>query len=108
MVAAPETTRRTLQHPDNIMHVCEGETSMIMAVAPELVHHDQLPDAHGAALGLTTELTGLIYTLRSFTDLTTSGVAGDARTASAGKAGRAACRPGCPAGSSNASRSPAP
>ncbi len=55
--------------------------SMIMAVAPDLVHRDRLPDGHGLALGPT----GLIYTPRSFTDLTTSGVAGDARTASANK-----------------------
>lgn len=85
VLAAPETTRRTLQHQDTVMHACEGETSMIMAVAPDLVHHDRLADAHGPALGLTTELTGLIYTSRSFADLTTSGVAGDARTASSAK-----------------------
>jgi len=85
VLAAPETTRHTLQHQDTVMHACEAETSMIMAVAPDLVHHDQLPDAHGPALRLTTELTGLIYTSRSFAELTPSGVAGDARTASAAK-----------------------
>ncbi len=56
---------------------------MIMAVTPDLVHHDRLGEAHGPALGLTTELTGLIYAMRSFSDLTPSGVAGDARAASA-------------------------
>lgn len=85
VLAAPETTQRTLQHQDTVMHACEGETSMIMAVAPDLVHHDRLGEAHGPALGLTTELTGLIYAMRSFSDLTPSGVAGDARAASAAK-----------------------
>lgn len=85
VLAAPETTRRTLQHQDTVMHACEGETSMIMALAPDLVHHDRLEEAHGPALGLTTELTGLIYAMRSFSDLTPSGVAGDSRTASAAK-----------------------
>lgn len=81
--AAPEETRRILQRQDTVMHACEAETSMIMALAPDLVHRDRLPDAHGPALGLTTELTGLIYTSRSFGELTPSGVAGDARAATA-------------------------
>ncbi len=85
VLAAPEVTRHALQRQDAVMHACGGETSMIMAVAPDLVHHDRLDDAHGPALGLTTELTGLIYTARSFADLTPSGVAGDARAAAAAR-----------------------
>ncbi len=85
VLAAPETTRRTLQRQDTVMHACEAETSMMMTVAPSLVHHDRLPDAHGPALGLTTELTGLIFTARSFINLTPTGVAGDARAASPAK-----------------------
>lgn len=86
VLAGPETTRRTLRHQDAGTHACEAGTSMVMTVAMDLVHHDRLRDGHGAALGPTTELTGLIYTSRSFADLTASGVAGDARTASEGGA----------------------
>ncbi len=83
VLAAPKTARRTLRHQDSVIHACEAQTSMIRPVAPDLVRHERLRDAHGAAPGLTTEPAGLIYTPRSFPDRTPSGVAGDARTASA-------------------------
>lgn len=50
--AAPERTRQILQQQDTVMHACEGETSMVMAVAPDLVQTDRLTDAQGIAAAL--------------------------------------------------------
>lgn len=68
-------------------HANEFETSMMMALAPELVKHDRLQDAYG---GQESERQGapiLRRTARhrSFKDKTDSGVVGDARRANAEK-----------------------
>lgn len=65
------------------MHACEVETSLMLAIAPETVKKERLPEAFGM-LDATTEgvLRPKIGRYRSFRDMTPSGVIGDARRAS--------------------------
>lgn len=79
---------RILEDQQGVMHACEAETSMMMAIHPELVDEARLVDAHGPNFDLVASLVPSLKTFRSFAELTTSGVAGDARKASASK-GRA-------------------
>jgi creatinine amidohydrolase len=77
---------------DGVHHACEAETSMIMALVPDLVRRDKLSEAHGPK-HWTLEPAGAAR-FRSFRDATPSGVVGDARRASAEKGEKliAACR----------------
>ena len=61
-------------------HACEAETSLMMVVAPDTVRREKLPEAHGPAHSSTPPAGIARY--RSFRDVTTSGVIGDARRAS--------------------------
>lgn len=81
-----------LEDQDRIRHACEGETSMMMTVAPDLVRKDKLPDAVGPAR--QTPLPANVGRFRSYGVLTPSGVVGDARRATAAKGEKlmAACR----------------
>lgn len=78
-----------LEDQKQVMHACEAETSMMLVVAPDCVRTDKMGEAHGA-VGLTaaTALSGPIHTWKSFATLTPSGVAGDARKATAAKGER--------------------
>ncbi len=83
--AGREVVRATLETQDGLMHACEGETSMIMAALPGLVRHEHLPEAHGPRITLPAESTEPVYVAVTFDRITESGVAGDARSASAAK-----------------------
>ena len=74
-----------LEDQDGVMHACEAETSMMMAVAPDLVHTSRLPDAHGPAFMMVPSLLPTLKRFNTFDRLTPSGVAGDARRATAAK-----------------------
>ena len=74
-----------LEDQKGVMHACEAETSMMMAVHPDLVNAAQLKDAHGPAFDIAASLLPSLKTFRTFAELTASGVAGDARKASASK-----------------------
>jgi creatinine amidohydrolase len=74
-----------LEDQKGVMHACEGETSMMMAAYPDLVDRTRLNEAHGAAFDIAGSLVPSLKRFRSFTELTPSGVAGDARKASAQK-----------------------
>ena len=50
-MAGHEATKEVLDDQEGIMHACEGETSMMMALKPDLVDHARLPEAHGPNLG---------------------------------------------------------
>jgi creatinine amidohydrolase len=74
-----------LEDQNGVMHACEAETSMMMAVHPELVNESRLDAAHGPHFDLTASLIPSLKAFRTFAELTSSGVAGDARKASASK-----------------------
>jgi creatinine amidohydrolase len=81
-----------LEDQDRVRHACEGETSMMMVVAPDLVRRDQLSAAHGPKHSTPRPLGVARY--RSFRDISASGVVGDARRASPEKGDKVAvaCR----------------
>jgi creatinine amidohydrolase len=74
-----------LEDQKGVMHACEAETSMMMAARPDLVDQTRLNEAHGPAFDIAGSLQPSLKRFRSFAELTTSGVAGDARRASAKK-----------------------
>lgn len=69
-----------LEDQRTIHHACEAETSMMMAAKPELVDHAHLAEAFGPipADG-QSPLSAPLNRWRSFTEITPSGVIGDAR-----------------------------
>ena len=75
-----------LERQKGIRHACEAETSMVMAIAPELVDTDRFDDA---ACPDPRDKAGAIvdgsYRWVSFADKTPSGALGDPRAASAEK-----------------------
>ena len=81
-----------LEDQDRVRHACEGETSLMMVVAADLVRRDKLAEAHGPAHSTPRPLGVGRY--RSFCDFSASGVVGDARRASVDKGEKmlAVCR----------------
>jgi creatinine amidohydrolase len=82
---AVEESKQILEDQEGVMHACEAETSMMMAVAPDLVDIARLPEAHGPAINIAASQVPTLRRSQSFKELTASGVAGDARRASAAK-----------------------
>lgn len=74
-----------LDDQDGVMHACEAETSMMMAAHPDLVDPGRLGEAHGPGFDIMGSLVPSLKRFHSFAELTPSGVAGDARKASAEK-----------------------
>ncbi len=74
-----------LEDQSGLIHACEAETSMMMAVTPELVDPSRLEEAVGPNTGMAEVLSPPILRWRSFRDITPTGVLGDARRASADK-----------------------
>ncbi|SEN17103.1 creatininase family protein [Actinacidiphila rubida] len=83
--AGRDVLRETLETQDGLMHACEGETSMMMAAFPELIRPEHLPEAHGPRITLPAESSDPVYMAVTFDRITPSGVAGDARVATAEK-----------------------
>jgi creatinine amidohydrolase len=79
---------KVLETQTTILHACEGETSMMLALAPDLVRNERLPEAHGPGGTMGSTLNQPLNVWRSFKDITTCGVRGDARRASAEKGKR--------------------
>jgi creatinine amidohydrolase len=77
-----------LEDQERIRHACEGETSLMMTFAPDLVRHDKLPEAVGPPR--TTPLPLHVERYRSFRSFSETGVVGDARRASKEKGDRLA------------------
>jgi creatinine amidohydrolase len=78
-----------LERQKGIRHACEAETSMMMAIAPDLVDPGSFdeaacPDSRDAA----DAVADASYRWRSFADRTPSGALGDPRAASAEKGER--------------------
>ena len=71
-----------------LLHACEAETSMIMAMAPELVNPDELSQMHGPYIPGLAAIPGVnegVYRWRQLSSRSPIGVIGDASAASAEK-----------------------
>ncbi|ARP73555.1 creatininase [Streptomyces pluripotens] len=80
-LAGLERTAEILETQPTLMHACEGETSMIMAIAPDLVDRSRLAEATGPHIALQSDASHTFHVSRPFKEVTCSGVAGDARAA---------------------------
>ncbi len=86
---AEEAFAEILEDQDAVLHACEAETSMMMAVRPDLVHEARLPEAFGSmGENARSVLSPPIHRWRSFQEISPSGVIGDARRSSAAKGER--------------------
>lgn len=81
-----------LEDQERVRHACEGETSLMLALAPEQVRIEKLADAHGPKHSTPRPLGVGQY--RSFQSFSASGVVGDARRATKDKGDKLAlvCR----------------
>ena len=81
-----------LEDQERVRHACEGETSLMLALAPDLVRPEKLAEAHGPKQSTPKPLGVGQY--RSFQCFTESGVVGDARRATKEKGEKlaAVCR----------------
>jgi creatinine amidohydrolase len=86
---AEEAFARILEQQRSVLHACEAETSMMMAVRPELVDRARLAEAVGPMADRAgSVLNQPLHRWRSFKEITKTGVIGDARSASAEKGER--------------------
>jgi creatinine amidohydrolase len=84
--AAEQPIARLLDRQTKLLHACEAETSMLMALRPELVVADQFVAAEVPCTKHTEELVGPgIYRWRSLAAMASSGVVGYPTAASAKK-----------------------
>ena len=82
----PDVVEGLLERQTALHHACEGETSLMLAVAPELVDTDRLGEAHGRQDGDPKMALGPgMGRWFSFAERTDSGVIGDAALATAEK-----------------------
>ncbi|MFD9052944.1 creatininase family protein [Streptomyces zaomyceticus] len=86
--AGRKVIAETLTTQAQLMHACEGETSMALAAFPELVRTDLIEGAVGPSISLQAEDASPVYRSVTFDQIAPAGVAGDARTASAEKGER--------------------
>jgi len=70
-----------LEDQKGVQHACEVETSLMMVIAPDLVRHERISEAFSAR-DPGSEWRTVPARFRSFREVTTSGVNGDARRAS--------------------------
>ena len=86
---AEEAFSAILEDQCSVLHACEAETSMMMALAPDLVTTERLSEAVGPmAERAGSVLNQPLHRWRSFTEITPTGVIGDARRATAEKGER--------------------
>jgi creatinine amidohydrolase len=76
-----------LEHQTTVRHACEAETSMVLALAPELVDRSLISQAVGPTSREVAEVAGTdaAHRWRSFKSRTDHGAIGDPRSASASK-----------------------
>jgi creatinine amidohydrolase len=87
--AAAVAIAKILETQGGLQHACEAETSMMMAVRPELVAMDRIPLAKSNATpSLTDVVGGGVYRWRSIGSRSGSGVIGNPEAASAEKGER--------------------
>jgi creatinine amidohydrolase len=88
---AAEPIKALLEKQTALLHACEAETSMIMAMTPELVDPQILSQMHGAYVKGLSAIPGVnagVYRWRQIGTRSPNGVIGDASTASAAKGER--------------------
>jgi creatinine amidohydrolase len=87
---ASEAFGRILERQKNVRHACEAETSMLLALVPELVDMDRAAEAVGPTSPELAEVVGseAVHRWRSFKSRTHHGAIGDPRAASAEKGKR--------------------
>jgi len=88
---AQEEIAGILEKQSALLHACEAETSMIMAMAPELVDPQILSQMHGPYIKGLAAIPGVnagVYRWRQLSSRSPNGVIGDASTASAEKGER--------------------
>jgi creatinine amidohydrolase len=91
---AAETIRPMLDRQKGVIHACEVETSMMMALAPDTVKAERLAEAVGPQFDDPRQVLQPDWqSFRPLGTFTPNGVLGDARTATADKGERlvAAC-----------------
>ena len=87
--AAAEEYRAILERQDGVQHACEAETSMVMALAPEMVDRERLAEARADVPAAVAEVMAAgLHRWRSFAERTPSGAIGDPTAASAEKGER--------------------
>jgi creatinine amidohydrolase len=78
-----------LEDQPGVLHACEAETSMMLAVRPDLVDETRLAQAQGPmAARAGAALNAPLHRWRSFADITETGVLGDALSATPEKGER--------------------
>jgi creatinine amidohydrolase len=80
-----------LDRQKNILHAGEAETSMMLALVPELINTDELSQMHGPVVLTASGIAGVdagAYRWRRISSRSLNGVIGDAATASAEKGER--------------------
>jgi creatinine amidohydrolase len=84
---ARDAFARILECQKTVRHACEAETSMLLAISPELVDMSRAVDAVGPTDRELIEVVGTdaVHRWRSFKSRTRHGVIGDPRTANAEK-----------------------
>src|SRR5471030_1446909 len=85
---AAKSIASLLEKQKALLHACEAETSMIMAMAPELVNPEELSQMHGPYIPGLSAIPGVnegVYRWRQLSSRSPIGVIGDAGTASAAK-----------------------
>lgn len=76
---------RILEAQEGVQHACEAETSMMLAVAAQMVRQEKLGEAFGPSKPMGAALAQPLQTWVSFKAMTPTGVLGDARKATADK-----------------------
>jgi len=84
---AKDDFARILERQATVRHACEAETSMLLALAPDLVDMGRAIDAIGPTTPEITEVVGsdAVHRWRSFKARTSHGAIGDPRAANAEK-----------------------
>jgi len=84
---ASDAFARILERQKNVRHACEAETSMLLALSPDLVDMSRAADAVGPTARELPEVVGTdaVHRWRSFKSRTRHGAIGDPRTATADK-----------------------
>ncbi|ACL62445.1 creatininase family protein [Methylobacterium nodulans] len=82
---AADAVSGILEDQGNVMHACEAETSMMMALDSDLVDATRLAEAHGPGFDIADSLMPTLKRVRGWQEVSRGGVAGDARRASAAK-----------------------
>jgi creatinine amidohydrolase len=80
-----------LEKQKNVLHACEAETSMMLAVVPELIDRDELSQMHGPYITGLSAIQGAnpgAYRWRQIGTRSGNGVIGDAATATPEKGER--------------------